>query len=221
MDSAELKLFEDFNNKIKNVKLYSKAIDIYNEYITKSNNSTTHKLMKSVIDENRYKKALSKEEFFSLIDRINKFTFRDECTDIMNNIFSYTGDDAQINTIKRIINLKSMKPDLVPLCNLRMIPKKETIVTKPCPHCGMVKTESSEMTYVICGYGTKGFDWKGCGFDWCFSCGKKLCKCWNVNLLYNTKNRFHNNKCCKSHSLKTGGVYPDDYCQCRNKNVVR
>ena len=85
----------------------------------------------------------------------------------------------------------------------------------------MTKSEDSSATYVICGYGTKGFDWQGCGFDWCFQCGKKLCKCWNVNHLYNLKNRFHNSKCCRSHALKTGGLYPDDYCQCRNKFVRR
>ena len=56
MESLDLELFEEFNNKIKNIKLYSKAIDVYNEYIAKSNNNTIHKLMKSVIDENKYKK---------------------------------------------------------------------------------------------------------------------------------------------------------------------
>ncbi len=221
MESADLELFEEFNNKIKNINLYSKAIDVYNDYVTKSNNNTIHKLMKSVIDDNRYTKKLSREEFFDLITRIAKINFRDDCMDILDDIFSYTKDGAQINTIKRVINLKPMKPDLVPLSNLRTIPKKEKIVSKSCPHCGMMKTENSDAQYVICGYGSRGFDWKGCGFDWCFDCARKLCKCWNVNLLYNLKNRFHNNKCCKSHALKTGSVYPEEYCQCRNKNVMR
>ena len=221
MNSKDSKLFDEFSAKLNNVNLYSKAIDIYNDYVTKTNDSTTHKLMKSIIDENKYKKKMSRDELFRLIDKINGIQFRDDCIDILNNIFLYTHDNAQINTVKRIINMKQMKPDLVPLSNLRSIQKKEKEVSKPCPHCGMMKTDSADAVYVICGYGTKGFDWKGCGFDWCFDCGKKLCKCWNVNLLYNLKNRFHNNKCCKGHALKTGSNYPDEYCQCRNKNVMR
>lgn len=221
MNSKDLKLFEEFNNKLNSVNLYSKAIDVYNDYVVKTTDVSIQQLMKSLIDENKYKKKLSKDDLFKLIDKINNMEFRDDCVDIFNDIFTYTNDDAQINTIKRVIGMKQMKPDLVPLSNLRNLSKKDVILSKPCPHCGMMKTESSDAVYVICGYGTKGFDWKGCGFDWCFECGKKLCKCWNVNLLYNLKNRFHNDKCCKSHALKTGANYPDEYCQCRNKNVMR
>ena len=221
MDSKDLQLFEEFSNKLNNINLYSKAIEIYNDYVVKTNNNDIQKLMKSIIDENKYKKKMTKDELFQFVEKINSTQFKDDCNEIMIDVFQRTNDDAQINTIKRIINLKQIKPDLVPLSSLRNIHKKDKVISKPCPHCGMVKTENSDAVYVICGYGTKGFDWKGCGFDWCFDCGKKLCKCWNVNLLYNLKNRFHNDKCCKSHALKTGASYPEEYCHCQNKNVTR
>jgi len=221
MESKDLELFEEFNKKINGVEIYSKAVEIYNEYISKTNNFILQKLMESLMDENNYRKTMQREQFFKLIKKLEKYKFRGDCKDIEDNIYDYTEDAAQINTIRRLIKKKETEPDIVPLCNLRSIPKKEVTLTKKCPHCGMSKTEDSNAEYVICGYNTKGFDWQGCGFDWCFQCGKKLCKCWNVNHLYNLKNRYHNNKCCRSHALKTGGLYPDEYCQCRNKFVRR
>ena len=82
--------------------------------------------------------------------------------------------------------------------------------------------EYNDVPYIICGYSSnRGFDWKGCGNDWCFLCGKKLCKSWNVDRLYSKINRFHDDRCCKIHSLKTNSNYLTDYCQCNNFYVSR
>ena len=78
--------------------------------------------------------------------------------------------------------------------------------------------------YVICGYpdANRGYDWKGCCSDWCFSCGKMLCKTWDRDDLNVESNRFHDDECCKIHAKKNGHSYPKDYCNCiKNLNVIR
>ena len=44
----------------------------------------------------------------------------------------------------------------------------------------------NNIEYVICGYinSNKGYDWNGCGKDWCAKCNKMLCKSWDLNQLW-------------------------------------
>ncbi len=221
MDSSEYKLLNEFNKKLKNTKLHSEAVILCNDYIAKTSDVIECKLMESLIDKNNYKKKMRRNEFNKFISDIQKIEFREDAEDTIKNIYDYTEDQAQINTIERIINKKPLKPNVISLQDIRDNYEKPKLISKNCPHCGMEKLERSDYDYVICGYGSKGFDWHGCGFDWCFTCGKKLCKCWNVNHLYNVKNRYHNGKCCKSHAIKTCAAYPEEYCQCRTKFVQR
>ena len=97
------------------------------------------------------------------------------------------------------------------------------IATKRCPHCKHTVTLPSNTEYVVCGYHdtVHGYDWVGCGRDWCFKCGKKLCKKWDIDDLYLQMNRRHTDVCCSKHANKGGYNYPTDYCQCINMYVQR
>ena len=92
----------------------------------------------------------------------------------------------------------------------------ENYLSKNCPHCSNNCKGSIDTTYIICDYDDPlvGFKWNGCGKDWCFFCGKKLCKQWNEDKLYNDENRIHNKECCKKMAKKNGENYEEQYCQC-------
>lgn len=92
----------------------------------------------------------------------------------------------------------------------------ENHITKHCPHCDNSCKGTIETAYIICGYDDhlNGFNWKGCGRDWCFVCGKKLCKQWNENELYTDEQRNHNKECCKRIAKKNNENYEENYCQC-------
>ena len=215
------KILSKFSDELSNIISYNDALLIYKLYATKTTDKVEKILMKSLLNDNKYKKRLSKEEFEKELDIIRNIRFKEIDNNTINNIYSKTNDIAQIETIKRIINSKPTEPNIVSLSKLRNDNKLHKKETKNCPHCGKGRFDKTTANYVICGYNKKGYDWKGCGFDWCFKCNKKLCKCWSINHLYNIKNRYHNNKCCKSHAIKTGSVYSEEYCQCKNNHVHR
>jgi hypothetical protein len=89
-------------------------------------------------------------------------------------------------------------------------------VCKKCPHCGHINENARESNYIVCGYGFDGFDWKGCGKDWCFRCEKKLCKKWDTDALYVMSNRKHNYYCCKSYCDKNNDDL-NEYYKCITK----
>jgi hypothetical protein len=94
-------------------------------------------------------------------------------------------------------------------------------IDRECPHCGKNNKAKFGTEYIICGIDTLGIvpiqngeDNGACHNDWCFKCGKKLCKNWYKHELFVENNRTHNDICCKMHSLENNFKYPDDYCQC-------
>lgn len=87
-------------------------------------------------------------------------------------------------------------------------------IEKKCPHCNNIKIGTMETSYVICGHGN-GEKIFGCGKDWCFICGKKLCKEWGKNSLHLLENRNHNSYCCYKYCEKNKKKY-SDYCKCNN-----
>ena len=88
-------------------------------------------------------------------------------------------------------------------------------ISKKCPHCFHILNMPATTQYVICGYhnSTYGYDWNGCGRDWCFHCNKMLCKRWETNNLHLQMNRHHDDECCLIHAQENNYKYPDDYCQ--------
>ena len=178
-------------------------------------------LIKSFIKKpNINLKSLSYDRFNKYINKLNSIHYRDDTYQLKEKILCQTHDIAQVNTIERIINEKPYKASFKTLKDIRSENPLETI-WKSCPHCSRKYLKDINTTYVICGYNNSGYDLKGCGKDWCFKCGKLLCKTWHVDSLYNMMNRYHDSICCHHHSKKSGYKYPDDYCQCKTNYVDR
>ncbi len=145
-------------------------------------------------------------KFIEYLDILDKFEYKNEAYKFINSIVNQTNDDAQLSTFKIIMNNKLQ--DNIIKQNKKCI----------CPHCNKKNNINNGDDYVICGYTNKGFDWYGCGKDFCNICSKKLCKQWGTDTLFNKYNRVHTDKCCKKHAIKIGEDYLKEYCQCKNKH---
>lgn len=200
------KTYED----ISNVDSFDNAEQVISKYLKLSSNDNEKKLIKSLLNKNKYNKIIPLKEFMEYIT-ILETTDIEKGGYIANLIKRNTTDKSQINTLERILKIKNWE-----------INKDDKNIIKSCPHCGY-KMKGNEWTdYVICGYyESSGYNLKGCGFDWCFKCQKKLCKFWEFNNLCDEYNRFHNSTCCKSYANHTDDIYPDDFCQCSNNHVFR
>lgn len=144
---------------------------------------------------------------------------------LYNKLIGNTNDPAQLNTLNRIKKHKFYFLT-VPLFDKNQDTSTQyssnvSLISKNCPHCEKKIYDYDNKHYIICGYTEKGYDWIGCGKDWCFKCGKKLCKSWDKNSLFDTINRFHNGKCCKVYAQRHNSNYYNDFCQCLNKYVNR
>jgi hypothetical protein len=150
-----------------------------------------------------------------IIDEMSKQQYKINCHEYFEKIKNiYYFDDMQIDTIERIIDTKR-KNERIDI-NLDFLTER-----KKCPHCGAINKAPLGTSYIVCGVDTMGkksineFNLTDtCLNDWCFQCGKKLCKHWFKVELYNVQNRKHNGECCRQHAKKNGFIYPDDYCQC-------
>ncbi len=231
MDKCKYKYFFEFYQKLYRLKSYEKVMDLYHNFIyTNDINEIEKKLIDSLIYKENYTKKLPYEKFKMCIETINNIKYKNYTNDVYDELLELTDQKSQVDTIKRLIYKKSNSFGY--LCNNNdnnndndndQDIDNNTKITKRCPYCSKSYSDYYSTTdYVICGYSSKGFDWEGCGHDWCFKCGKKLCKCWNINELYNKLNRYHNNRCCRLHAYKTDSSYPEDYCYCGdNKHVNR
>lgn len=204
---------------------YKNVIDILDicEYYKKKY-PDNEKLINSIINGkiNNNNLNLSLREFSSLIKEISNMEYKEDIEKIIEDIQNKRFlDDIQKDTISRIIDLKLNKPNNYSENNVQVV--KLNIVKKNCPHCNNICYAEKNSEYVICGYTNpiRGYDMTGCGRDWCFKCGKILCKNWEANSLYLESNRCHHMDCCKNHAAISGKNWPDDYCHCINENVNR
>ena len=148
---------------------------------------------------------------------VNLCDSRDDAYVMISKITDRTNDDVYKKTLERIANKKHYKKiDIKSVNHLQNVSKK-------CPHCSHIINMHVDTNYIICGYHNpyQGYDWNGCGRDWCFQCEKLLCKSWELNALHLQMNRIHDDECCTKHANENGYTYPDDYCQCNNMNVHR
>lgn len=81
---------------------------------------------------------------------------------------------------------------------------------KICPHCN--KENPNALIYNICGF-KNILEELGCYNDWCGKCGKKMCKEWHRNSLFNETHRAHFNGCCKKYA-EENKLNIDEYCEC-------
>lgn len=139
---------------------------------------------------------------------------KDDALNLISKITDRSHDDVYKRTMLRIANRKHYKK--IDRHTFNAI----NYVRKTCPHpdCGHNVYLPENTQYVICGYTdpSRGYDWNGCGKDWCFQCGKMLCKSWDIDQLHLEMNRIHDIECCKNHAKINGNIYSDDYCQCEN-----
>lgn len=211
--------FNKLKYNILGQKTRDDAINILNRYkITQLN----YNLSMSYINGKKYDLAFDNETMIKYMKDLNILKYKEDVYEEINNllILKSTIDIAQIKTFIRIANSKQTRPQYISMKELKQR-NTEQVITKLCPHCGHKCTTSRDMKHIICGYHESGYDWEGCGGDWCFTCGKMLCKKWDKNELYLLINRFHDSKCCNKHAKKNNYTYPDKYCMCKNIYVNR
>lgn len=208
-------------NKLKYNIMGSKtkedAYDILEKYKL---DTKCYNLMTSFINGKKYDYALNNESMKKYIKDIANYKYKEDAYELINQILLQTSDIAQIKTFTRIADTKPNKPQYISIKDLKKRNKENNLIKK-CPHCGYKCSMPKNTVYVVCGYNEAGYDWEGCGKDWCFRCGKMLCKTWEQNQLYLPNNRFHDSKCCKKHSMTYGYKYPEHYCRCNNVYVSR
>ena len=179
-----------------------------------------YNLMISLINCKKYDHALDNENMKKYIFDVSNFKYKEDAYELISQVLLQTSDIAQVKTLTRIADMKPYKPQYISMKELRQR-NKENNITKKCPHCGYKCSMSKNNVYVVCGYSDSGYDWEGCSQDWCFKCGKMLCKSWEQDHLYLPTNRFHDSKCCRRHAISHGNKYPECYCRCSNAFVLR
>lgn len=151
-----------------------------------------------------------------MIHDMIKCDSKDDGKIIFEKMENLTNDDVMKRVMTKLLNKKKNK-------KYKFFNDFAKVITKKCPHCTNQLTARYGADYVICGYQntTNGYDWIGCGRDWCFQCGKMLCKKWETHKLHCEANRSHDDKCCSRHANEHGKKYMTEYCYCRTKYVNR
>lgn len=180
-------------------------------------------VISSMVNGKRYEQVLDLRTMISVIELISNVQYKDDADKIIERYEKQTNDVIQLKTLKKLTKYKLTRPKEKKELNVCNLIDNIELITKQCPHCGHNCEAPINSEYVICGCTDfhKGWDWIGCKKDWCFKCGKMLCKSWEPNQLYVELNRHHDCECCKNHAKINNKNYPEDYCQCFNENISR
>lgn len=190
------------------------ALPFGNHYINKYPHMKS--MIVSYMNGRTYRDVIDIKTKQSMMRDTDAVHSRDDAQQFISKLTEKTHDDVYKKTLERLANRKNYY-------------RKETKIkehikffNKKCPHCSRVLNMPEGTQYVICGYHNpnQGFDWNGCGKDWCFQCEKMLCKCWETNTLFVQMNRYHDEECCAKHARENNKKYPDDYCQCNNMSIL-
>lgn len=190
--------------------MFVKQYPMYDNFIT------------NIVNGKIYENSTSIAHIRETIIDISMLKYKEEVIDLIDNICNgRTINEIQKRAFLRLSKMKIMKP--FTLSNKIDSLANAELEKKKCPHCGNLCTAHKNSEYIICGYSDsqKGYDFQGCGRDWCFKCEKILCKIWNQDTLFLELNRNHNSHCCEEHAEKYNKKYPEDYCQCINQYVNR
>jgi hypothetical protein len=184
-------------------ELSIKFINAYPEY---------KQLITNMIYGKQYGNNLSIQSLSTIISEISKLEYSEDVTTLIDN----KCDDKKLTEIQNrtFTRLNSMKPNkpYIPIYKA----KWDDVICKKCPHCNHERKDKEDTNYVICGYNVRGYDDIGCRKDWCFKCGKKLCKNWIDHSLFIKLNCVHNKYCCTEYALENNLNYNKDMCQCIN-----
>lgn len=216
-------VIDKYKNIISGCRTRDDAIYIINK-LTRCLPAHEKKLVLSYIDSFDLF-DFGNDSFFKILEKMDSFKYQDKCQEYFDELIKSKPDtiktESQIKTLLRIINMKPKTAETKPRRDIGFYALTETTSksihseTRKCPHCGH-RCRRMDGKYVICGYSdTKtGYDWTGCGKDWCFDCGKKLCKSWTKDFLFLESNRIHNKKCCMKHAKELKEDFEKEYCTC-------
>lgn len=211
MDLVKYNTANMFLNKIKEASDINNIQLIYTYYKDNISDPDELILFESLIDKDLFNNKISVDVFLHQLSELNETIFHENVTDIIDQLKEDNMNTAQINTLNRIYNKNKFK---------YQHKLKHNRIKKNCPHCNREYIGNEDDYYAICGYSPhnnpKGYDHFGCQRDWCFRCGKKLCKNFQVDELFIHNNRIHNKKCC-SQRAKLFGMNYNDFCQCWQK----
>lgn len=223
----------NFYTKYKNILSGSKTREdafYILDYLTPTLTKDQRDIIYSYICGKHYDMILSNQKMVEVLQEISTYKFRDDAKNYADGILKKTTDPVQINSINRLINTKPYKTITVYPTSVEDDSdiqenkyKSDNNIIKQCPYCNhkYVCYAEDDASYIMCGYMGSEYDWEGCGNDWCFRCGKKLCKNWEENQLFVPEHRIHDGKCCKKHASLYGNKYPEDYCMCETEHVNR
>lgn len=210
--------YNEFKNVISGCRNFDDASYFSEKYL--KHNEESKKIVYGVLNGKNYHDNISNKMFHEIMERVNMCEFQEECEKIINEFFpAKNTNDIKIKTLNRIMGGKKKMIDIKNIVQ-RL---KNGDVIKYCPHCLDKYIGNDKTNYVICGYNNSqhGYNWCGCQKDWCFACGKKLCKSWDDNKLFLEQNRIHNSICCRNQAANNNENYLETYCQCSNKYVNR
>jgi hypothetical protein len=180
-------------------------------------------LLISLFDGKRMEQCIDYYMMIEIIKNLNSCKYKEEIYADFPKLFKMTTNLSQIKTFNRIAKSKPPRPMHEMMAgNYKIYKPRGEFVKKICPHCSHLCSASKFTEYIICGYSEiGGFNWIGCGKDWCFKCGKILCKSFRHDVLWVEEYRYHDGECCKIHAKQNAKNYPEDYCQCNNEFVKR
>lgn len=186
------------------------------QYLREKCPKEDYPLIDSLIRTIKIKHKLSFIKMNEILLELKKLKYLEECQKYLENFPEYKEDKLQNSVITKILTSKKSNITYIDL----------PMLDKNCPHCGTINSAPLGTTYIVCGVDSRGItsinNLNGvnyCFGDWCFECGKKLCKSWYENELYNSANRKHDSTCCQLHAIKNGFKYPQDYCNCVSLNL--
>jgi hypothetical protein len=195
-------------------------------------------LLIGMIYNKKYDKVMDMRTIAHMLSELNSLLYREEVDEYINQNMKNNSDNIQMNSFLRFGRNKTVKTHNITKDKLykfsfqpNVFNRKQKIfddvnntnsLTKHCPHCNIITKVPNDSEYAICGYlnNNKGYDWDGCGKDWCPKCDKLLCKSWDKNKLFVSINRFHDGTCCKEYADKNNISY-DKFCKCLTPFVNR
>ena len=184
----------------------------------------SRELLIGMIYNKKYDKSYDIRSMAHILSQLDLQLYREDIDEFIDkNVKSYV-DLVQLNSLIRLSKFKSNKVHEKSDTNINLTftnslsnnDKSDLdFVMKRCPHCGIQTKLNNNIEYVICGYinSNKGYDWNGCGKDWCTKCNKMLCKSWDSNQLFIPFNRTHDKNCCKQYAQDNEIDY-NLFCQC-------
>jgi phage FluMu protein Com len=179
-------------------------------------------LLIGMIHNKKYDKSYDIRSMAHVLNQLDLQLYREDIDEFIDKNIKSHVDLIQLTSLIRLSKFKSIKIHdkqdkqiNVTFNNISNDANEYDYITKKCPHCGIQVRLNNMIEYVICGYidNNKGYDWNGCGKDWCAKCNKMLCKSWDHDQLFITINRSHDKKCCEKYAHDNNINY-ELFCSC-------